>query len=101
MDKRRVVVVTGAGGTGCGRPIAARFGAAVVVCDINEGGGNEAASLLAAIANDPNLLSPMRAHLRRWLPRLAAPSFADRAIVWLATEGLWLLELLKLSPLKQ
>jgi len=100
------VVVTGAGGTGCGRPIAARFGAggaAVVVCDINEGGGHEAASLLAAIANDPNLLSPMRAHLRRWLPRLdaAAPSFADRAIVWLATEGLWLLELLKLSPLKQ
>src|SRR5262245_19593044 len=106
MDKRRVVVVTGAGGTGCGRPIAARFGAggaAVVVCDINEGGGHEAASLLAAIANDPNLLSLMRAHLRRWLPRLdaAAPSFADRAIVWLATEGLWLLELLKLSPLKQ
>jgi len=63
--------------------------------------GGVAASLLAAIANDPNLLSPMRAHLRRWLPRLAAPSFADRAIVWLATEGLWLLELLKLSPLKQ
>jgi NAD(P)-dependent dehydrogenase (short-subunit alcohol dehydrogenase family) len=39
-----VVVVTGAGGTGCGRAIAARFaagGAAVVVSDIKESGGHE------------------------------------------------------------
>jgi NAD(P)-dependent dehydrogenase (short-subunit alcohol dehydrogenase family) len=39
---RGVVVVTGAGGTGCGRAIAARFasrGDAVVVSDINEPGG--------------------------------------------------------------
>jgi 3-oxoacyl-[acyl-carrier protein] reductase len=41
---RQVVIVTGAGGTGCGRAIAARFardGAAVVVSDINEPGGHE------------------------------------------------------------
>ena len=39
-----MVVVTGAGGTGCGRAIATRFaaaGAAVVVSDINEAGGHE------------------------------------------------------------
>jgi NAD(P)-dependent dehydrogenase (short-subunit alcohol dehydrogenase family) len=49
MDKRRVVVVTGAGGTGCGRAIAARFGAggaAVVVCDINEAGGHETVRII-------------------------------------------------------
>src|SRR5215831_586171 len=49
MDKRRVVVVTGAGGTGCGRAIAVRFGAggaAVVVCDINEGGGHETVHMI-------------------------------------------------------
>jgi NAD(P)-dependent dehydrogenase (short-subunit alcohol dehydrogenase family) len=39
-----VAVVTGSGGTGCGRAIAARFagaGASVVVSDINETGGHE------------------------------------------------------------
>src|SRR5262245_45014949 len=45
----RVVVVTGAGGTGCGRAIAVRFaaeGAAVVVSDINESGGHETVRLI-------------------------------------------------------
>jgi len=40
----RVVIVTGAGGLGCGRSIAKRFardGAAVVVSDIKEPGGHE------------------------------------------------------------
>jgi NAD(P)-dependent dehydrogenase (short-subunit alcohol dehydrogenase family) len=43
-DDPRVVVVTGSGGTGCGRAIALRFGAAgaaVVVSDIDETGGHE------------------------------------------------------------
>jgi NAD(P)-dependent dehydrogenase (short-subunit alcohol dehydrogenase family) len=43
-NNSRVVIVTGAGGTGCGRGIATRFagdGAAVVVSDINESGGRE------------------------------------------------------------
>jgi len=48
-DNPRVVVVTGAGGTGCGRTIAARFAAgraAVVVSDINESGGQETVRLI-------------------------------------------------------
>ena len=45
----QVVIVTGAGGTGCGRAIAARFardGAAVVVSDINDAGGHETVRLI-------------------------------------------------------
>jgi len=45
----QVAIVTGAGGTGCGREIARRFardGAAVVVSDINERGGRETAALI-------------------------------------------------------
>src|SRR4051812_16835049 len=44
-----VVIVTGAGGTGCGRAISARFardGAAVVVSDINESGGRETVRMI-------------------------------------------------------
>jgi len=44
-----VAVVTGAGGTGCGRAIARRFahlGAAVVVSDISETGGHETVRLI-------------------------------------------------------
>jgi len=47
----RVVIVTGAGGTGCGRSISARFaarGAAVVVCDIDEAGARETARAIEA-----------------------------------------------------
>lgn len=43
-NKDRVVIVTGAGGTGCGRSISARFArcsAAVVVSDFNDAGGHE------------------------------------------------------------
>jgi NAD(P)-dependent dehydrogenase (short-subunit alcohol dehydrogenase family) len=49
LDKPRVVIVTGAGGTGCGRAIAARFalrGGAVVVSDINEAGGHETVQMI-------------------------------------------------------
>src|SRR6476620_8653845 len=44
-----VAIVTGAGGTGCGRAIAVRFatrGSAVVVSDINESGGHETVRLI-------------------------------------------------------
>jgi NAD(P)-dependent dehydrogenase (short-subunit alcohol dehydrogenase family) len=44
-----VVIVTGAGGGGCGRAIAARFargGASVVVSDINDPGGEETVRLI-------------------------------------------------------
>jgi len=46
-----VAIVTGAGGTGCGRALAARFardGAAVVVSDVNDAGGAETVRLIAA-----------------------------------------------------
>ena len=44
QERNRVVIVTGAGGSGCGRAIATRFaseGAAVVVSDIDETGGHQ------------------------------------------------------------
>src|SRR5690242_12898595 len=49
MQRPFVVVVTGSGGSGCGRAIAVRFaasGAAVVVSDINEEGGQETVRLI-------------------------------------------------------
>jgi len=60
-----------------------------------------AAALLAAVANDTRLLAPMREHHRRFIAELASSGFdfARSATVWLATEGLWLLELLELLPL--
>jgi len=45
----RVAIVTGSGGTGCGRGIALRFateGASVIVSDINEAGGHETVELV-------------------------------------------------------
>jgi NAD(P)-dependent dehydrogenase (short-subunit alcohol dehydrogenase family) len=48
-EPRHVVIVTGAGGTGCGRAIATRFardGAAVVVSDVNEPGGHETVRMI-------------------------------------------------------
>lgn len=47
----RVAIITGAGGTGCGRAIAMRFaadGAAVVVSDVDEAGGRETARRIEA-----------------------------------------------------
>src|SRR5215467_7825228 len=43
-QENRCVIVTGAGGIGCGRSISVRFankGTSVVVCDIDDAGGNE------------------------------------------------------------
>lgn len=48
-DNNRVVIVTGAGGAGCGRSISARFGtggAAVVVSDIDEAGAQDTVRLI-------------------------------------------------------
>jgi NAD(P)-dependent dehydrogenase (short-subunit alcohol dehydrogenase family) len=49
MNPDSVAIVTGSGGTGCGRAIARRFakdGAAVIVSDINEQGGDETVQLI-------------------------------------------------------
>jgi AcrR family transcriptional regulator len=73
-----------------------------VSLDREPGWDHVASALLAAIANNIDLLEPMREHYRRWLPQLAVRSaFPRDAAVWLAAEGLWLLELLGLSPLNQ
>ncbi|MBV9657366.1 MAG: helix-turn-helix transcriptional regulator [Verrucomicrobia bacterium] len=59
-------------------------------------------ALLAAAANNPKLLAPARENFRRRLNALAKSTggnFARAAAVCLATDGLWLLELLNLSPL--
>ena len=57
------------------------------------------AALLAAVANDPGLLKPAA---RYFAQRFATISrdlpFERAALVQLATEGLWMLELLRLSP---
>lgn len=69
--------------------------------DADGSGETVAGALLAAIANDPRLLLPVREHHRRYVTELASSglSFPRAAVVWLATEGLWLFELMKLSPL--
>jgi NAD(P)-dependent dehydrogenase (short-subunit alcohol dehydrogenase family) len=51
MLKNKVAIVTGAGGSGCGRAIAcrlAREGASVVIADTNEGGMRDTASATEA-----------------------------------------------------
>ncbi len=60
-----------------------------------------AAALLAAVANDTRLLAPMREHNERFMTELAASrfDFAQSLAIWLATEGLWLLELFQLLPI--
>jgi len=50
--KTRTVIVTGAGGAGCGRSISTRFavaGAAVVVADIDEAGGRETVRMIEGV----------------------------------------------------
>ena len=72
-----MVVVTGAGGTGCGRAIAARFaagGAAVVVSDINESGGHET---VRVIEHAGGRAAFFRADARREPEARALVSFAE------------------------
>lgn len=60
-------------------------------------------ALIAAAANEPKLLAPVRAHYRARLAEMAAAAtggnLARAAVVCLATDGLWLMELMHLSPL--
>jgi AcrR family transcriptional regulator len=61
------------------------------------------AALLAASANDLKLLAPVRQYYREWFARLDdfGLRFERAAAISLAVDGLWLLELLPLSPLDQ
>jgi AcrR family transcriptional regulator len=58
-------------------------------------------AMLAAVANNPVLLTPVRRFHRNNLKLLndADIGFERAAILWLATDGLWLLEMLQVSPL--
>jgi AcrR family transcriptional regulator len=63
--------------------------------------GADAASgaLMAVAANNPRLLEPVRAYFRRRFVELeAAGGFERAAIVNMATEGLWIMEMLQISP---
>lgn len=58
-------------------------------------------AILAASANAPQLLEPVRARVRERLAETTAgaASFERAAIAAFATDGLWLLETLQISPL--
>ena len=47
----RTAIVTGAGGTGCGRAISLRLGAHVIVSETNVSGGEETVQLIKASGN--------------------------------------------------
>ena len=76
---QHVAVVTGAGGTGCGRAIARRFasgGAAVVVSDINEAGGHETVRLIESAGGRAAFL---RADIRDQTQARELIAFGERA----------------------
>lgn len=56
-------------------------------------------ALFAVVASNPHLMAPVRDFYRERLPKIAADvPFERAALVYLATEGLWLMELLGASP---
>jgi AcrR family transcriptional regulator len=63
--------------------------------------GNDRVSgaLLSVVASDPKLMEPVREFFRRRLPAISkGVPFERAALVHLATEGLWLMDLLGASP---
>lgn len=88
--------VADSAGTGPGRQLRA-----YVAASTGNPLGNDqvAASMLAAVANDPALLEPVREFFQARFPELAQGLSLERAaVVHLATEGLWMMELMQLSP---
>ncbi|MCU0772299.1 MAG: TetR/AcrR family transcriptional regulator [Verrucomicrobia bacterium] len=58
------------------------------------------AAALAAVANDPRLLAPVKQHNRKLFKELSAfDQFSRASVVVLAVQGLWLMETLQVSPL--
>lgn len=70
-----------------------------VLVDANQNAEDRAIqqSLLAAAAEDPNLLAPARALLGRWL-KLASAHSRQAVLILLASEGARFLDLLNLTP---
>lgn len=63
--------------------------------------GNDrvSAALLSVVASDPKLMAPVREFFRERLPAIGKDvPFERAALIHLATEGLWLMDLFKLSP---
>lgn len=58
------------------------------------------AALLAAVAHDPKLLAPARAIYKKTLDEIVASGLRRErvAVISLATDGLWLMELLGVCP---
>lgn len=61
------------------------------------------AGVLAALADDPTLLEPLRSATRRWQALLEKDDIdpVDATIVRLAVDGLWFSQLLRLDPLSK
>jgi AcrR family transcriptional regulator len=60
------------------------------------------AALLAAVASDPALLKPATNYFSQRFAKLSRDMpFEHAALVYLATEGLWMLELLKMLPFNE
>jgi AcrR family transcriptional regulator len=59
------------------------------------------AAILAVVANNPRLLAPVQEYFRQWFAGLpdSGLGFGRAAVISLAVDGLWLLEMLQLSPL--
>lgn len=55
-------------------------------------------ALLAVVSNDPKLLGPIMEFHRERFGRLAGEGFAEQAIVLLAADGLFFLDMLNLAP---
>ena len=74
---------------------------AYVRASINDPLHNDRVSgaLLSVVASDPKLMTPVRDFFRARLPAISAGvPFERAALVHLATEGLWLMELFRVSP---
>lgn len=79
-----------------GRPLHA-----YVRASINDPLHNDRVSgaLLSVVASDPTLMAPVREFFRQRLPAISVGvPFERAALVHLATEGLWLMELFRVSP---
>jgi NAD(P)-dependent dehydrogenase (short-subunit alcohol dehydrogenase family) len=77
LHEDRVVIVTGAGGSGCGRAISERFamdGAAIVVSDIDEAGGHDT---VRGIERNGGRAAFFRADVRRESEVMQLVSFAE------------------------
>ncbi|WP_028079468.1 TetR/AcrR family transcriptional regulator [Solimonas soli] len=74
---------------------------AYVRASINDPLHNDRVSgaLLSVVASDPKLMAPVRDFFRKRLPAISeGVPFERAALVHLATEGLWLMELFRVSP---